>query len=415
MDTLDTYGLGLQITSIDEAKETLTGVSLFTNAIAQAGQTVRVTFRGGVWPRILDNLKKGQARPLDLPGARPPEVVIENAYRAGDEDGLPVISGKWLRTACSSMKALDKTTGHDRRSIQVGWMSEPRLCFRNPGPGVQGEPAYITWPISAETQTFAYEIQPEQLGSLTVNLDWLADRVAKAREAKTRILVTTDRYDVEHPIAAELRATEDPDCLQVLQSVLTDPRYRAATVILYRDGVPERSHKLSLTRDQSAVPAQTPLLGWLNVEAPGTGAIRIADKVALASELSFLTAQKGKTLRIIPTKTLFMGTSSAQTLIDGVISKDRKIRVRTNGIRYLFHPEGANPVTEHPFAHALYVAERYRGTDGSDEAAIWSPDLYKFEPGSEDRSNLGRLCGDRTEGDRNTVESGARRAAFPGL
>lgn len=407
MDTLDTYGLGLQIISIDEARESLTGLSLFTNAIAEAGQTVRVTFRGGVWPRILDNLKKGQARPLDLPGARPPEVVIENAYRAGDEDGLPVISGKWLRTACSSMKSMDKTTGHDRRSIQVGWMSEPRLCFRNPGPKVQGEPAYITWPVSAQTQTFA-------LGSLTVNLDWLADRVGRARETNTRILVTTDRFDVEHPIAAKLLATEDPGCLQVLQSVLTDPHYRAATVILYQDGVPERSHKLSLARDQSDSPPENLLLGWLNVESPGAGAIRIADESALASELGFLTAQKGKTLRIIPTKTLFMGTSSAQTLIDGVISKDSKIRTRTNGIRYLFHPEGANPDTEHPFAHALYVAERYRGADGSDEVAIWSPDLYKFEPGSRSRLSLGLECGDRSETDTN-IEAAAKRAASPGL
>lgn len=184
------YGIGLKVLAIDEKEQIVRGTAMFSNAVAQAGEEVTVTFRdapgakkGQGWDQALANLNKGMAKPLTLPGARSPEVMIENVY-VETQDGKKTLSGKWVRTAFSPMKSLDATTAHDRRSLQTGWVTQPVLRFSNPDKDSPNEPDTIMWPVTATS----HALKTRSGERRTFDLAWLSERLEEARKGEDAVI-----------------------------------------------------------------------------------------------------------------------------------------------------------------------------------------------------------------------------------
>ena len=141
------------------------------------------------------------AKPLALPGARAPEVMIENVF-VETQDGQKILSGKWVRTAFSPMKSLDATTAHDRRSLQTGWVTQPVLRVSNPNKDSPNEPDIIIWPVTATTH-----ILKTRSGERThFGLTWLSERLEEARKmADVTISMSTQTYALNHKAAVSFR------------------------------------------------------------------------------------------------------------------------------------------------------------------------------------------------------------------
>ena len=357
------YGLGLKILAIDEKEQIIRGTAMFSNAVAQAGEEVMVTFRdapgakkGQGWDQALVNLNKGMAKPLALPGARAPEVMIENVF-VETRGGQKILSGKWVRTAFSPMKSLDATTAHDRRSLQTGWVTQPVLRFSNPNKDSPNEPNTITWPVTATAHT----LETRSGERINFGLAWLAKRLEDARAAadpsatSDGIMITTSLYAINHKAAAR---------------ILTAEQAQRAVAVLFGKG-------------QAALVIPTDAEG-----APLSDSARyLWAKEGTQPELPV-----GSRLRVIPVNTLYFGKNSVQSITEGMFSQDKAKKARLNGYRWLF-PE---PFRRDTVAHVMLSIEQYTDkVTGQLRFAIWSPDLPKFEPGNRQAPALAILCAER--------------------
>lgn len=352
------YGLGLKVLAIDEKEQIVCGTAMFSNAVAQADEEVTVTFRdapgakkGQGWDQALANLNKGMAKPLTLPGARPPEVMIENVY-VETTDGKKTLSGKWVRTAFSPMKSLDATTAHDRRSLQTGWVTQPVLRFSNPNKDSANEPDTVMWPVTATSHALKARAGERR----TFDLAWLSERLEQARKVEdAAISMSTQMYAINHKAASRLLTGEE-----ALQAVAT----------LFSKG-------------QAALVVPTDAEG----EPLPDSARYLWAKEGIQPELPV-----GSRLRVIPVNTLYFGKNSVQSLMEGMVSQDKAKKARLNGYRWLF-PE---PFRRDTVAHVMLSIEQYTDkATGQLRFAIWSPDLPKFEPGNRQAPTLAVLCAER--------------------
>ncbi len=352
------YGLGLKVLAIDEKEQMIRGLAMFSNAVAQAGEEVTVTFRdapsakkGQGWGQALANLNKGMAKPLTLPGARSPEVMIENVY-VETQDGKKTLSGKWVRTAFSPMKSLDATTAHDRRSLQTGWVTQPVLRFSNPAKDKPDEPDTIMWPVTATS----HALKTRSGERRTFDLAWLSERLEQARKVEdAAISMSTQMYAINHKAAARLLTAEEAS-----QAVAT----------LFSKG-------------QAALVVPTDADGALMPDSA---------RYLWAKEGTQPELPVGSRLRVIPVNTLYFGKNSVQSLTEGMVSQDKAKKARLNGYRWLF-PE---PFRRDTVAHVMLSIEQYTDkATGQLRFAIWSPDLPKFEPGNRQAPTLAVLCAER--------------------
>ena len=352
------YGLGLKVLAIDEKEQVIRGTAMFSNPVARAGEEVTITFRdapgakkGQGWEQALANLNKGMAKPLTLPGARAPEVMIENVY-VETRDGKKTLSGKWVRTAFSPMKSLDATTAHDRRSLQTGWVTQPVLRFSNPDKDSPSEPNTITWPVTATS----HALETRSGERRTFDLAWLSERLEQARKVEdAAISMSTQMYAINHKAAARILTAEE--ALQAV-AVLFGKGQAALVVPTDAEGAPMPDSARYLWAKEGAQP-----------ELPA-----------------------GRGVRVIPVNTLYFGKNSVQSITEGIFSQDKAKKARLNGYRWLF-PETFRRDT---VAHVMLSIEQYTDkATGQLRFAIWSPDLPKFEPGNRQAPTLAVLCAER--------------------
>lgn len=374
-DKVETYGIALKLREIDEKAQCLRGTALFSNALAQAGEELVITFRGPEgreaqrWKRALENLNKGMAKPLALPGARLPEIMVENALLADTslDGGVKTVSGTWARTAVSAMKALDASTRHDQRSLETGWVTQPVLCFRNPDPA-ENEPSFIRWPVTV-TAPGACVFQTTRKGDRRpFDVAWLAKRLDQARavadpaEPASHVMITTNLYAVNHKAAQRLLSKDEAD---------------RAVATLHQNGqsalvVPSVGGEISTKEAQ-----------FLYASQKGEGARLLPEGDAIQ-------------YRVIPIVSLVFGADSAKTLIEGMFSQDKGKQARLNGLRWLF--PSVTKTTAKPVAHVMLSLERYTDKEtGKARFTIWSSDLPKFEPGTRSAASLAALCAERED------------------
>ncbi len=380
------YGLGLKILAIDEKEQIIRGTAMFSNAVAHAGEEVMVTFRdapgakkGQGWDQALANLNKGMAKPLAWPGARAPEVMIENVF-VETQDGQKILSGKWVRTAFSPMKSLDATTAHDRRSLQTGWVTQPVLRFSNPNKDSPNEPDTIIWPVTATSH-----VLKTRSGERThFGLTWLSERLEEARKmADVMISISTQMYAINHKAAARLLTAE-----QAQQAVAT----------LFSKG----QAALVIPTDTEGTP-----IGPDGATPSLDGARYLWAKEGTQPELPV-----GSCLRVIPVNTLYFGKNSVQSITEGMFSQDKAKKARLNGYRWLF-PE---PFRRDTVAHVMLPIEQYTDkATGQLRFAIWSPDLPKFEPGNRQAATLAVLCAEREKAPMAKVNEEAHTEAKPAV
>ena len=183
------FGVVLSIATAREVNGNLvlTGTTLSNNEQLPADSKVAINFRGDAGGRAVSNFVKGNGRSaLATPEkAAGTFVTLESCYMTGEkEDGLPVLSARWLNTLAVAGKA-----DHENRSFVENILATaPRLIFDNTSPHA-GEPASITLPVNATS------IRARADGeSRDFSREWAIDKL-KALPANKKVQVVIDTIE----------------------------------------------------------------------------------------------------------------------------------------------------------------------------------------------------------------------------